>query len=581
MGPALEMAKRAFLTEADSVRHRYLNEPLQIDLLASGNVDKVGQYGPAVGGKLGRLNRLPGRLLKWTDAFFKTAILHTEVAALAYRKAHTEAKAAGLKGKDRKDYMRTEMANMLNDPSSQIWQDAMDTAEDLLFQKKNDITEAVETILGGKIQSENRFLQAYKKLMRFMVPFQRTPTNIIRTGIRKAGGAAIVGAYHFGRAGWLKYKNGTPMIESYSKAAQIKDISESVIAGLMATYLYAMLEGDDDDDQKKFLIVGNRPFGQATEAERTAFNERYGGPNSLVRLDGNGNVIWSRAFGRYEPIATTLSLLADAKRSWLEAKRKKAAGAEASYPLYLASSVFAGLEGKTFLQGVSAMMDTWRRFSERKTNPDQNWLPKAVLTSIMPNIIKQPLRNADDYVRDTKTAGIGYAALPNPEAVPKVLKSLLGESFFQAQQKISTMGEPIKKTGSPLIRQLFQMNTVVRPKPDAFLRRANLLNPAKPWYPAPLQRDDYTAKVLGQKEVQPITDPAKRKQFAEIIGQEQKKAMAAYEARLTPLQKAKPGIKELGGLKDAIEKARAIARAKAGIRGLQDPKKPATTTPAK
>jgi hypothetical protein len=166
MGPALEMAKRAFLTEADSVRHRYLNEPLQIDLLASGNVDKVGQYGPAVGGKLGRLNRLPGRLLKFTDAFFKTAILHTEVATLAYRKAHAEAKTAGLKGKARKDYMRTEMAKMLNDPDSPIWKEAMDTAEDLLFQKSNDITDAVQTILGGNIQSENFFLQSYKNLDR-------------------------------------------------------------------------------------------------------------------------------------------------------------------------------------------------------------------------------------------------------------------------------------------------------------------------------------------------------------------------------------------------------------------------------
>jgi hypothetical protein len=407
-----------------------------------------------------------------------------------------------------------------------------------------------------------------------MVPFQRTPTNIIRTGIRKAGGAAVVGAYRFGRAGWLKYKNGTPMIESYSKAAQIKDISESVIAGLMTTYLYSMLEGDDDDDQKKFLIVGNRPFGQATEAERTAFNERYGGPNSLVRLDGNGNVLWSFPYGRYEPVATTLSFLADAKRSWLEAKRKKAAGAEASLPLYLASSVFAGLEGKTFLQGVSAMMDTWRRFAERKTNPDQNWLPKAVLNSIIPNIIKQPLRNADDYMRDTKTAGIGYTMLPNPEIAPKL-------PFFQAQQKISTMGEPIKKTGSPLIRQLFQMNTVVRPKPDAFLRRANILNPAKPWHPAPLQRDDYTAKVPGQKEAQPITDPAKRKQFAEIAGKELMKSMLAYDKKLTPLQRANPGPKEMAGLLKMQAEARDKTRAIAGIRGLQDPKKPATTTPAK
>lgn len=596
IGPALDMARQSFLTEGDTVRHKFLNEPLQIDIV-DGDIDKVGGIRAAVGGKLGRLNRLPGRVLRWTDSFFKTAVLYAEASAVAYRKAHASAKAQGLKGQARRDYIDTEIDNTLKDPQSPVWADVMDTAEELLFQDDNVATAIVDTMLGGyrgvnafekalaeaKASGNSKTVavlnamiagaKAVNRIMRFIFPFQRTPTNIIRVGLRKGGGSAIVGLYHLLHGGWLKYKDGTPILESYTKAMQIKDLSETGIAVMGWLMLASMFEGDDDDEKKPFLIVGSRPSSRQGYPEKQAFLNKYGGESSFVWQDSKGNVIASKSFGRYEPIGTLLTTWVDAYRNFQEVRRRQKAGEAASFKTYMLSSFVSGLENKSFLQGLSNVMEWIRDIEERRENPDVDANTKLFLRNVIPNIIKQPLRNWDDVVRETKTAGAGYSALPNPALSPKL-------PTFAAEPKISTTGQKMRKDLSAPARLLFPANTVVTPQPDALLYRANRLNPTAAKWPSGIQRDEFFYRAPGAKPKTPgyhvpIEDAAGKRRFAEMVGQEYTKEVRNYVASLPPALKARPGPEQIKGLAKAMTEARKKARI---LYGLQKPKTPAITT---
>jgi hypothetical protein len=596
IGPALDMARQSFLTEGDTVRHKFLNEPLQIDIV-DGDIDKVGGIRAAVGGKLGRLNRLPGRVLRWTDSFFKTAVLYAEASAVAYRKAHASAKAQGLKGQARRDFIDTEIDNTLKDPQSPVWADVMDTAEELLFQDDNVATAIVDTMLGGyrgvnafekalaeaKASGNSKTVavlnamiagaKAVNRIMRFIFPFQRTPTNIIRVGLRKGGGSAIVGLYHLLHGGWLKYKDGTPMLESYTKAMQIKDLSETGIAVMGWLMLASMFEGDDDDEKKPFLIVGSRPSSRQGYPEKQAFLNKYGGESSFVWQDSKGNVIASKSFGRYEPIGTLLTTWVDAYRNFQEVRRRQKAGEAASFKTYMLSSFVSGLENKSFLQGLSNIMEWIRDIEERRENPDVDANTKLFLRNVVPNIIKQPMRNWDEVVRETKTAGAGYSALPNPALSPKL-------PTFAAEPKISTTGQKMRKDLSAPARLLFPANTVVTPQPDALLYRANRLNPTAAKWPSGIQRDEFFYRAPGAKPKTPgyhvpIEDAAGKRRFAEMVGQEYTKEVRNYVASLPPALKARPGPEQIEGLAKAMTEARKKARI---LYGLQKPKTPAITT---
>lgn len=593
IGPAFEMARQTFLTEGDTIRHKYLGEDMQIDMV-DGDLDKVGNIRASVGGKLGRINRLPGRVLRFTDAFFKTAIMYAEASAVAYRRAHVEAKSQGLKGNARANFIDTEIANTLNDPSSAVWGEVMKTAEELLFQDENMATAVVETLLGGgkgvkgierlladaEASGNYKMVNVYGKILkavklvgntlRLIFPFQRTPTNILRAGIKKAGGSAISLLYGLTMAGWRKHKDGTDFIKSYPKAMQIKDASETLLAGIGWLALASMMEGDDNDDEKPVLLVGSRPHGRSERQFTNQFMEKYGGENSVVWQDGKGNVIKSRSFGRYEPIGTTLTTWIDAYRNFQEVKRLKSQGENASYTTYMLSSLASTLEDKSFLQGFANMMQFWRDVEERKENPDENAWTKFLLTNVMPNLIKQPLRQMDDVIRERTTAAPGYAALPNPEIAPKL-------PAFAAQAKIGTTGQKLVKDdlGYKPLRILFPANVQVTPRPDSLVYRANKLHPTKRWAPATLNRDDYTADPPGKAPPVPITDPAKRRQFAELVGKKYSLKAAAIAARLTATEKKNPPVSYIEANRKAMEAARAEARRESWVMGLHK----ATATP--
>ena len=124
----------------------------------------------AIPGKIGRAIRLPGRLLVMADRFGRELLTPAETAARAYR----EAKTKGLTGKAMQDYVRAQMSN----PASTAAQAAKSSVDQILFQE--DPGAIVEKLVAMKNGSGPGAW-----ILKFALPFMRTPANILKQGIRK------------------------------------------------------------------------------------------------------------------------------------------------------------------------------------------------------------------------------------------------------------------------------------------------------------------------------------------------------------------------------------------------------------
>lgn len=125
------------------------------------NLDLVGPAGRAVD-FLGETIRLPGRFLTAGDELFKSVNYRMELQALAHRQARQE----GLDGRN----LASRITEIVNDPPAQIVEDATQFARVQTFT--NQLGET-----GRAIQNVSNSHPAAKLLL----PFVRTPTNIMKT----------------------------------------------------------------------------------------------------------------------------------------------------------------------------------------------------------------------------------------------------------------------------------------------------------------------------------------------------------------------------------------------------------------
>jgi hypothetical protein len=551
--PALRNFALAWDTEADPVEHQYLDKPVTV-MFQGGNLDKVGGIRPSIGGTLGRYVRVPGRFLVAQDAFAKTLIMHAESAAMAYRLG----KKQGLAGAALTNFMASQIATH----GSESWQHAFEKAVELTFQDENDVTKAVEGVTNALKRA--KFVGG---LMRYLLPFVRTPTNIYRAGIRKAGGSAGMLLYRLGKSGYYAIKGDKNEFRSYREGAMVKDVSESVMATALWFIVMGMSEGDDDDNQKAIEITGSRPFGVANAGERASQLRQEGGSNLIIirknpltgeKLDKPIQF----AYGRYEPIALALSTLVDGAREFKEWTRfqpenrttDKLAGS-------MMRHVLAQAKEKTFLQGVSGVLQFIEDAGSNNFS-GKDILMKNLMNGAIPNLIRQPYRLSQDEIADAKKA-----------------ESELSRSLGIGQPKVNEAGQPVQRGGNAVTRVLFP----VASKPstelfDAALKKWNTANPDQQWNPDPLTKADlyvYGPKVDGKMQQVPLKDPAKITKFEQEIGQK----FSDYAGRKLMAAGWRPGKPVTPQMIDAIKEVRTNAiKSVRGSMGREE--RFGTTTPA-
>lgn len=349
---------------------------LEFERNAQANAGKMDDYkGAAIGGWHGRLIRTPGRALAAGDSLWKTIIARAEVTALAYRRAKAENHSISAKD------LQATIEKQLNDPSSPVWEDALLTAKELTFQKP------MEGKVGQAIASARSYeLPGGLKPLAFVVPFVRTPWNIFATGLRKSPLGSVTLAARMARKGLRAASKTDDGKWDYSAKHMAGHVAEQIIAwgGMAALYSLAQSGGTKDKDSRPF-ITGTGTAGFGKDRGKREYQQRSE-PVTSIRIGDT----WYN-YGRLEPIATTLAAMVDLAR---EAGSDKPNGEKVTT---LANKIAGQVNNKTFLQGTSDILNVL-------TNPDQNAERYATTfaSSWVPNVIRQPLRSAQENIPESK-----------------------------------------------------------------------------------------------------------------------------------------------------------------------------------
>jgi hypothetical protein len=360
---------------------------------------------PALGGKFGLLMRsLSYRHMTAADEFFKGYHGHLEAAAQAHRIAKQE-KLTGSAYEDR----ITELMKY----GSEAWMRALAVSENVTFQTKlnpkdpralavlDKIAVAIRryshTKTGDLRQSTN---EQGKKVMvpvlrpnalSFFFPFINTPTNIFKSAIEMSPVGALLAIIDGARALKIKIARGNmtkaqanlAASELYDRTRLVKDVTNQLISTGIFWALLGLVEPDEDDELPR--ITGTTDWRSTSKGARD--NEMRVMPPMSIRI-GEDNFI---SYSRIEPFATVFASIADAIHEVsVTGMNEKALG---NYFTKIENQ----LSDKTFLSGLSDLINVWRdpeRFASKLTG--------SIVTGFVPNLIRQPIREADPYVRDTK-----------------------------------------------------------------------------------------------------------------------------------------------------------------------------------
>ena len=490
-------------------------------------LSKLGKFNPV----RGRVVRMPFRALYFIDGFYKATNAQMGVGGYAYRMARRE----GLEG----DALSRRVNELVATPGSPAWVKAVDVANWLTFRERipttaeggNWIDNAVSAIAKARNKSH---------LIGSQIPFIQLPYNIVKVGFGKAFSPATT-AYKFAKAGAqalprlgydpdegaFKMKDGKPFTDSYAKADQIRDVATSLIAlGTMAM-IWEMVAGDGNDDDKKVLITGSTPYTQLKKGVRELQQRAYGGPY-VLRIGGRNGVHIN--FGKYEPGATVLGTLADTIIQMKHIVRGESSVHESMDAL--AGYFIAQAQEKTFLRGfdnISRVMSGEMGATEFAAN--------LVMQGLVPALIRQPLRNLDDYIPDYKHSSSLYRLLPGAGL---------------REPKIDIWGEPVAKTGNKFTR----MFTIPTAKPyaklepaDALLLRWNNEHPREIRGPSPPQAT-YTDPQDHRKTIQ-MSDPEATK-FQIAVGHQFNQLL---RGRITTHQIEHPTEKDIEMIEEAHKRA--------------------------
>jgi hypothetical protein len=376
----------------------------------------------AIGGKLGRRIRTPSRFLLAADEFLKTIYYHLAIGKAAYRIARD----AGLSGAA----MQTAIDQAIGDPTSQGSRDAMLRAKQLAFQDREGLEAA--PVLGPlvkRIAATKADGGILGTLVKYLIPFETTPGNLMRYGVTKltplgwvttlakARNTALVAEGKKDNK-WV-YKNHGEMMH---------DVATHVLSTVAMTAILQMVGGDDDGEP--WITGAGAPFQKRGEKD----HERRNRPPMSLRV----RKTWY-SYQRIDPLATGLAMMVDlaaaVKRSNSGMERK-----ENMKRLYSAV-VTEQLKNKTYLKSIGDMI-------KAVESPDSLGKGMAInfASSWSPAIVRHAASATDDDVRQYK---------PEPDsgmggALKTIAQRAMPLGAFAPRPKRDPWGRIVKKAGGAM-----------------------------------------------------------------------------------------------------------------------------------
>ncbi|MDB4792342.1 hypothetical protein OAG69_00240 [bacterium] len=403
----------------------------------------AGQKGAMKKLELGKASRGILRFNMGVDEFMRFIIAGTEVGAIAYRLGRSK----GLKGDALKEFVKMEMTVQ----GSSSWEMAADQADISVFTK--DLPDSYKNTPKGPLELfaylANKFDQSLKNVdkallgekvmhrstsdgmskltniarldaMRVgvnltrvtLMPFTRVLMNIIREGGSRVPNPLTVVISLQRMWSYMANNRGNP---DPVAAKAVSDFSSQMQSMLITYMIYGMVEGDEDDREKFILMTGSMPkFGpQATENKAAAQREGMGPYRIRV-----GNRTFE--YGRIDPLALTLGTTIDLIREFKLNRRGEKDIPESLQTLAF-DTVVGQLTDKTMLRGIN---DTFSMSTGKL--PVSKFAARQLTTFIVPNIIRQPLRDTNTYYDHNLSEG-GWAGFQN---------TLLYEMYPNAEDKL-------------------------------------------------------------------------------------------------------------------------------------------------
>lgn len=317
---------------------------------------------------LAKVVNVPGSLLQAEDKLFKSIGYRMELNALAYRQAATE----GLEGRD----FASRVADILNNPPDNLKADALKVADYQTFTNP----------LGKQGQAMQTFVQKTPGL-KWIIPFMRTPTNIVK--------------YTFERTP-LAYMSGRIRADIAAGGARASQAHARVALGslLMLTMADMSMEG---------VITGGGPLDpDVQKAWRDAGNMPYS-----IKAGGRS---WQ--YSRTDPIGMMIGIAADITETLSNSDEEDGGKLVTAGATALASN----LASKTYLSGIFEFISA---IDPRNPTSDLSKWAMNQTGSLVPfsSLVRSINGANDDVLRDTKDAVVGDDA--KPDAIAGFLNELV------------------------------------------------------------------------------------------------------------------------------------------------------------
>ncbi|MEI6656687.1 MAG: hypothetical protein WCP45_18130, partial [Verrucomicrobiota bacterium] len=356
---------------------------------------------------------------------------------------------------------------------------------------------------------DNMFAKATLGALRIcFFPFQRTPFNILRKGVRYTLNPFSLFDIGLGIVQNSKSDTGEWKWNAQGRNPELIERAGMQLQGAMLMLLIAGMgagEGDDDDQNKDVLMTGSAPFTPKGRAERDAQQRSGLGPYriSFRRKDGSERCGFN--YGRIEPMATTLAATLDLMKS---VKRTLRGGGDASQAAGAALGGFAAqAQDKSFMKGISDLVALGTNLladPDLKDNRKMQQFLAARFAMVMPNLIKQPIRETDNNFRDRSD---GFMQELMYQMVP----------YGQKSSKVDTYGEEVKKVGTAAgrIADMTDMGTDTVNRHDEMLMRFRDKHPDQAWFPSPIVNAKFKNARTGKEEEM---SPPQLAEFKKLAG---------------------------------------------------------------
>lgn len=372
----------------------------------------------AISGWKGQVVRIPGRSLMAADSGLKTFFGTMEVAAHAYRLTRKAGLAPGTKAYD------DSMNRLMYMAGSPAWDAAVKQAEYNAFQQELNESKNPIDFFPLWVMKLNQSSNPIAKIIgTAFAPFVKTPYNLAKAAVDNSPLGTGYLLYLIGKGGLAAFKGGK--VTFAGEPEFITTVARQVLAWSAYFALQAISEGDKDDDKKKFLITGSPPKNRGeADLQKRALGGAY-----MIRLGGV-----SHNYGRMDPFATVAASTVDVLRSI------KRGDSTPEVMTNLLTSLAYQAKNKTFLTGLASIGDILEGRTYGKDVSDI--LLDKVISSAIPNIIKQPMRNWADTEMDTKDAPWWHPAFPLPSAVGTKLDPATGEEKRRTGNSMTRMFMP-------------------------------------------------------------------------------------------------------------------------------------------